>query len=403
MVCDIMKKQISILFIIFIFFQQGFAQRVSNDPIIKSQLIFLSQPQHVHSSSLVNLPNGDLLVAWFQGSGERTADDVKIMGARLKKNGKVWSKPFPMADTYQIPDCNPILFLNKEKKLFLVWIAVQANQWQYSILKYRTSVNYNHGGEPVWNWQGNILLKPGDEFEKELQLKFKELPSNTSGWASYAPKYDDMILTAGTDKAKRSFGWMTRTPPLTLPNGRILLPLYSDGFNLSLTAISDDDGKTWKPSLPIVGRGNVQPSFIRKENGNVVAYMRDNGDAPGFVQISESKDNGESWTAAQKTDIPNTASVVALKLHQGEWAFVGNDESDGRYRLSLYLSNDEGKTWKWKIKLENEEKDQGSFSYPSMIQTKDGLLHITYSYQKEKGMESIKYVVVDPAKMKKAP
>lgn len=371
----------------------------TTDAIVKSMLIFPLQNQHTHGSSIVYLPNGDLLAAWFQGSGERTADDVKIMGARLKKGEKTWSKPFLMADTYNIPDCNPVLFLNHHKKLFLVWIAVQANHWENSILKYRTSVNYKNDGAPEWDWQGNILLKPDDDFAKEVAAKFKELPKNTSGWGTYAPRYDDMIIKASHDKSKRSFGWMTRIHPLLLPGNKILLPLYSDGFNLSLVAISNNDGETWYPSLPIVGRGNVQPSLIQKEDGTIIAYMRDNGDAPARVQVSTSSDQGKSWTAAEKTNIPNTASVEVLALQDGKWAFIGNDEDDGRYRLSLYLSDDEGKTWKWKMSVENDKTKKGRFSYPSMIQTPDGLLHITYSYQPEEGKEAIKYVVIDPNKV----
>jgi predicted neuraminidase len=84
----------------------------SEKAILQTQLIFPVQEKHTHGSSLVHLPNGDFLATWFYGSGERNADDVKIMGARLKKGDKVWSEPFLMADTPGIPDCNPVLFLN---------------------------------------------------------------------------------------------------------------------------------------------------------------------------------------------------------------------------------------------------------------------------------------------------
>jgi len=369
-------------------------------PKVFQTLIFPMQPQHTHGSSIVSLPNGDVLAAWFQGSGERTADDVKIMGARLKKGSQVWSAPFLMADTYGLPDCNPVLFLNNHNKLFLVWIAVQAHKWECSILRYRISENYNTDGAPVWNWQDNILLAPNDSFATETAIKFKQLTKNTSGSGSYAPRYDDMIIEASKDFAKRSIGWMTRIKPLKLANGRILLPLYSDGFNMSMVAISDDDGTTWHASLPIVGRGNVQPALVQKKNGNIVAYMRDNGDAPSKVQMSESTDKGYSWSAAQKTNIPNEASVELIVLKDGRWAFVGDDEDDGRYRLSLYLSDDEGQTWKWKRTLENDEQKSGRFSYPCLIQTADGLLHISYSYSVGKEGESIKYVVVDPKAIK---
>jgi predicted neuraminidase len=391
-----LRFPLSILLFTFISLQNTFAQP---SPIVRSTLIFPGQEKHVHGSSLVSLPNGDFLSVWFYGSGERTADDVKIMGARLKKGETVWSEPFEMADTPHLPDCNPVLFLNQQGKLFLVWIAVQANQWEQSILRFKTSTDYAKSGPPVWNWQDNILLKPDDNFAKEVAEKFKKLPENTAGWAGYARKYDDMIIEAAKDAPKRSIGWMTRIKPMLMENGRIVLPLYSDGYNFSLMAISDDFGTTWKPSLPLVGRGPIQPALAKRKNGNLVAYLRDSGDEPTRVHISESSDKGESWTASLKTDIPNTASVEILTLQDGKWAFLGNDIDDGRYRMSLYLSDDEGKTWKWKTRLEDHARDKGGYSYPCLIQTPDGLLHITYSAHVDNKNKSIKYVVVDPKKM----
>lgn len=365
-------------------------------PVKTETLVFPEQEEHTHGSSLVKLPNGDMLVAWFQGSGERTADDVRIMGARLPKGETQWSKPFLMADTPHIPDCNPVLFLNHEKKLFLVWIAVQANQWEQSILRVRTSTDYTGNAAPAWSWQDNILLKPDERFASEVKAKLNAMPEHPIGWAGYAPQYDRMIIEAATDPVKRSIGWMTRIKPLLLGNGRIVLPLYSDGYNFSLMALSDDDGATWLPSLPLVGRGPIQPAVVQKKDGRLVAYLRDSGDYPPRVQVSESTDGGRSWTAAIKSDIPNTASVELLVLQDGRWAFVGNDLVDGRYRLGLFLSDDEGQSWKWKTYLENKGKEQGGYSYPCLIQAQDGLLHITYSYHADKRRKSIKYVVVDP-------
>jgi predicted neuraminidase len=368
-------------------------------PVVREMLLFPAQEQHVHGSSLVQLPNGDFLAAWFQGTGERTADDVRIMGARLRKGDKSWSAPFLLADTPGLPDCNPVLFLNSKGKLFLVWIAVQANRWEQSILRFRTSTSYSKAGAPVWSWQDNILLKPDDRFAEEVAAKFKQLPPSPAGWAEYAPKYDNLIILASQDAAKRSIGWMTRIRPTILPGGRILLPLYSDGLNMSLMAISDDDGETWRPSLPLVGRGPIQPALAVKQSGEIVALLRDSGDAPSRVQKSTSRDQGETWSPALKTDIPNTASVELRVLKDGHWAFVGNDIEDGRYRLSLYLSDDEGETWKWKVPIENEEGKTDRFSYPSLLQTDDGLLHLTYSSQRGKGNNSIKYVVLNPQRV----
>ena len=389
-------KKLLYFFLIFISIQSIQAQTAG---LVEQSIIFPLQEKHAHGSSLVSLPNGDFLAVWFYGSGERTADDVRIMGSRLKKGEKNWAEPFLMADTYNIPDCNPVLFLNGEGKLFLVWIAVQANQWEQSVLRVKTSVDYARSGAPVWNQQDIILLKPDDKFSEEIVRKFKDLPETHLGWAGYAPKYDKMIIEAGKDVPKRSFGWMTRIKPLLMDNGRIVLPLYSDGFNMSLMAISDNNGETWRPSLPVVGRGPIQPAVVKRKNGNLVAYMRDSGDGPTRVHFSESSDKGESWKATTKMDIPNTASVELLVLQDGKWAFLGNDIDDGRYQLSLRVSDDEGKTWKWKTFIENDFEKKGGFSYPSLIQTKDGLLRMTYSYHPGKGLKTIKYVVVDPKKI----
>ncbi len=390
------KKQFVFILCLVLRSVHAFPQPEEKAPVVAETLIFPAQPQHVHGSSLVSLPNGDLLTCWFQGSGERMADDVRIMGARLKKGSKAWSRPFLLADTYQLPDCNPVLFLNSTNKLFLVWIVVQAHRWECSIIKYRTSVDYDQDGAPVWNWQDNLLLAPGDNFAAAITAGFEQLPAVSRATGSYAPSYDRMVIEASQDPAKRCTGWMTRIKPLLLTGGKILLPLYSDGFNLSMVALSDDDGTTWRPGLPIVGRGNVQPALLQKKNGHIFAFMRDNGDAPARVQYSESADEGLTWLPAAKTTIPNEASVELILLKDGRWAYLGNDEDDGRYRLSLYLSDNEGATWAWKRTIEHQSKGKGRFSYPCLIQTKDGMLRMTYSYSMGEGSEAIKYVVVDP-------
>lgn len=378
------------IFILLMLLSGGlFAQKLKTEA---ETLLFPLQEEHVHGSTVVELPGGDLLVAWFQGSGERNSDDVRIMGARFK-NGR-WSAPFLLADTPGLPDCNPVLFLNHQKELFLVWIAVQANRWQHSVLRVLTTTDYQGSGAPRWAWQDNIFLKPADDFALAVETGLKALPPTGHGWSEYAPPYDRTTVEAARDPGKRSFGWMTRIKPLLLPGKRIVLPLYSDGFNLSLMAISEDDGHTWKPGSPLVGRGPIQPALVRKKDGRLAAYLRDSGDAPNRVQYSESADQGQSWTPAIKTDIPNTASVEALVLQNGLWVFVGNDADRSRSRLSLYVSDDEGKTWKWKHRL--EDHPAGNYAYPALIQGADGRIHITYSFHPESDQKTIKYVQLKP-------
>ena len=372
------------------------AVQANTQPEIQDDPIFPLQTKHVHSSSIVECPNGDLLVCWFHGSGERTADDVVIQGARLKKGSDKWSPVFLMADTPEFPDCNPVLFIDQKERLWLFWIVVRANRWEQSILKHRMSMDYQRSGAPKWDWQDIILLKPGDTFAETVKAAFGELNTEEPMWAEYAPLYSTMIIEAAGDKAKRQTGWMTRTHPIVLPSGRILLPLYSDGYNVCLVAISDDDGQHWRASKPIVGLGPIQPSIVRKKDGTLVAYMRDSGNAPYRALISTSTDNGESWSPAIDTNILNPgSSLEAIVLKDGRWVMVYNDTEDGRHSLAAALSDDEGRTWKWKRHIGRSDNRKKSFAYPSLIQAADGAMHLTYSY-KERGQATIRHCIFSP-------
>ncbi len=351
------------------------------EPLFETKNIFPIIDKHSHGSSIIECPNGDLLACWFHGSGERTADDVLIQGARLKKGAKAWGPVFLMADTPGFPDCNPVLYLDGKQRLWLFWLAVQANRWECGLLKYRRAENYQGDGAPDWSWQDVINLKPGEAFAKALEEGFDAIDYNEGMWGEYALPYHVLMNEAARDPYKRQTGWMPRIHPITLPSGRILLPLYSDGFNVSLVAISDDMGDTWRASLPIVGMGPTQPTLVRKKDGSIIAYLRDTGEGLNRVQASTSKDDGETWTPSVDTDIPNPdSSLQVLPLKDGAWLMIHNDTDDGRHRLAASLSEDEGATWAWKRYLEPSEKEGRSFSYPSVIQTRDGLVHMTYSY-----------------------
>jgi len=350
-------------------------------PLNESEDIFPLVKDHVHASSIVECPNGDLLVCWFHGSGERTADDVRIEGARLKQGAGEWGSVFLMADTPGFPDCNPVLFIDGRERLWLFWIAVLANRWECSMLKYRRAEDYSGDGPPDWSWQDVIQLKPGVAFAETLERKLREAAPDEGMWAEYALPYSRMLMEAAGDPYKRQTGWMTRIHPLVLPSGRILLPLYSDGFNTCLMAISDDDGATWRASGPLAGLGPIQPTLVRKQDGMIVAYLRDSGDVPQRVLMSTSEDDGESWSTALDTDIPNPgSSLEAVALRDGRWVMVFNDTELSRRRLAVALSDDEGATWPWTRHVEPCGDGGRSFGYPSVIQTRDGRVHMTYSY-----------------------
>lgn len=358
------------------------------------ELIFPLQDKHVHSSSVVECPNGDLLVCWYHGSGERHADDVQVQGARLRHGEKRWSPVFVMADVPGMPDCNPVLHIDSDERLWLFWAQVVGNRWEHCLTRYRRADDYQADGPPEWNWQDVISLLPGDEFADQLKAGFAAIGFEQGNWAEYAPQYDKLLVEAARDPYKRQKGWMPRNHVAELPSGRMLLPLYSDGFNVSLAAISDDGGETWRASKPMVGLGPIQPSIARRDDGQLVAYFRDGGGSPNRVLMSTSDDDGESWTPTVDTDVPNpSGSMEVIRLSSGNWVMVNNDTEDSRRSLAVTLSTDEGRTWGPPRHLDRDEKN--SYGYPSMIQTADGRIHATYTYTIRGEGESIKHVSFD--------
>jgi predicted neuraminidase len=387
--------------------------------------IFPFQLQHCHGSSIVELPNKDLLVAWFEGSGERTADDVAIKGSRYNHKTQQWGEPFVLADVPEFPDINPVLFIDGKSRLWLAWYTVMAYQWETSILKYRISDNYMQAsGAPLWNWQDMIHTKPdgnasdgigrNDAYVKTVQRKFDDYYQylDSSGlfksgaitkanWDTARKHYLDIargmnLVRNGTDlnekdeKVKtqlgyplmRRIGWQTRNKPLIIGN-RMLLPLYSDGLDFSMIAITDNWGDTWHFSEPIIGAGAIQPTLALGRDSSIIAFMRDNGPPPKRLMKSISHDRGKTWSTVRDSNIPNpgtAADVVVLK--SGNWIMVHNDIEEGRHRLSVWLSPDEGKTWPHRKTLVNAiPGSEARGHYPAIIQSSDGGIHISYTNQ----------------------
>jgi predicted neuraminidase len=369
--------------------------------LFEAELIFPPNAQHNHGSSIAETPQGDLIAAWFHGSGERQADDVVIQGARKRAGTQEWSKPFIMADTPDLPDCNPALFMDPRGVLWLFWITVQDNMWGGSLLKYRTSRNYEGDGPPVWEWQDVIHARPRDLEKRFLTLIDEGIQTYGGLLGKFLPTLEEeagKLRELAQEKLGQRLGWMTRTPPIMVDATTLMLGLYSDVFNCSLAAFTRDWGATWSFSTPILDPdismlGNIQPAFARRKDGEIAAFMRDNG-LPKQVRYAFSSDEGITWSPVLITGIQNPGSSVDVEvLQSGNWVLVCNDDMTGRHRLAVYLSSDEGRTWNRSRVIEETAFDTGSFSYPAIIQAKDESLHVTYSYRKnEVEGSSIKHV-----------
>lgn len=365
----------------------GISEAVVGQAFLESELIFPLEHWHNHASTIVECPNGDLLVCWFNGSGERQADDVKIEGARLKRGSRQWSQRFTMADTPGYPDTNCTMFIDPRGRLWLMWPTILANEWHTALMKYKISSRYQNAGAPIWQSSEILHITPGQAFADEVTRVLDQWESNQSP-SPETPRetlqaYSTRVRKLAADKLGRRIGWMTRAHPFVLNNQRLIVPLYSDGFSFSLMAITDDWGETWKTSKPLVGAGNIQPSIVRRKDGTLFTLMRDNGPQPKRLMQSESRDNGETWSPVIDSDLPNPGSgAEVISLRNGHWALIYNDTERGRHSLAVAISDDEGKSWRWKRHLENEPPgpEAGSFHYPSIIQSRDGSLHASYSY-----------------------
>jgi predicted neuraminidase len=363
-------------------------------PWHSAELIFPLDDQHNHAPGIVECANGDLLVSWYRGSGERSADDVAVYGARRARNQTAWSDAFLMADTPGFPDCNTCMMIDRQGRLRLFWPTILANTWESCLTKCRTSSDYAGPGPPTWEQESLVLLKP-DDFSADANARLDKLV------AKYQLLLDDERreeIADGRrklqDKLYQRLGWQPRCKPTVLPSGRILLPLYTDTFSISIMAISDDDGESWYASGPLLGFGAIQPTVLRRDSGELVAYMRENGPEQR-IRTSSSQDEGLTWGDVVATELTNPGSGVdGVRLANGHWVLVYNDAAEGRNSLAISISDDEGKTWKWTRHLEQEE--EGSFHYPAVIQGSDGTIHAIYSYFVEGG-KSMKHAAFNEA------
>jgi predicted neuraminidase len=364
-------------------------------PSFSSQPIFPAERKHNHASCVIQLQKGHLLAAWYSGSGERKSDDVVIQGSWLVPGRERWSPRFLMADTPGYPDCNPALF-SSGGEIWLFWPTILDHRWEGALLKYQAAGPVEPPHPIRWTRSGVIHVTPDStNFEAAVDKAVEALTAEEKS------KYREELSTfqsRSRDLLYQRLGWMPRVHAIALPAspgakhpGRWILPLYCDTFSVSLMVFSDDQGRTWATGRPTVGFGNIQPSLVRKKDGTIVAYMRDNG-PHHRIRKATSADDGVTWSAVEDTELPNPgAGIEAIGLRSGNWALIYNDSSRGRHALAVSLSDDEGVTWKWTRHLERREPGQGSFHYPSLIQGLEGELHATYTHNLPSEGSTIKY------------
>jgi alpha-L-fucosidase len=289
-----------------------------------------------HASTIVETKDG-ILAAWFGGSYERHPD-VSIYSSRFK-NGE-WSEPVLVADGVQ----------NK-------------------------SLRY-----PCWN---PVLFKRENG---DLILYYKVGPSPSTWWGEYKISKDEGKTWSVMTTIPRACVGPIKNKPVIIPGGEILYPTSIEivgKWNVYMEK-SDQDLTNWK-KIEIDNNqfDAIQPSVLFYKDGALQIVCRSKNK---HVVESWSEDNGETWSKLMPTELPNNNSGTdAVTLANGLQIIIYNPITEGRNKLAIAGSYD-GKIWEKLIDL--EDQPSGEYSYPAIIQDKEGNVHAVYTYKRER----IKYV-----------
>jgi predicted neuraminidase len=311
--------------------------------------VFIAEPSptpSVHASTIAEAKAG-LTAAWFGGAAEGSRD-VTIWFTRQQDDA--WLKPVILArgdeDGDEIYPCwNPVLFQPKNGPLYLF---------------------YKVGPKPS-SWWGRV----------------KRSDDGGLNWAQGSHRLPGDIL--GPIKNK----------PVELANGMILCGSSTEdqGWRVHFEWTRDPFQGPWRRTGPLhaaMELGAIQPTILAWEGGRLQMLCRTK---EGFIYDGESTDFGVTWTRPHRTTLPNPNSGFdGVVLQDGRGVLVYNPTTRGRGELVVALS-ESGRTWNNVLTL---EKSAGEFSYPAVIQDQSGMIHITYTWKREK----IKHVVVDPKLLK---
>jgi len=318
--------------------------------VVRREFVFDTLPApSVHASTIVEGPDA-LVAAWFGGTYEG-ADDVGIWASRLVDGS--WSPPVEVArgaapDGAPLPCWNPVLFGARDGSIRLF---------------------YKVGPSPQRWWGMATTSRDGGR-----------------SWAAPV-RLPDGIL--GPIKNK----------PVTLPDGIIVSPSSTESTDdPSVWRVhferSVDGGASWTASQPGTrGIDAIQPSILVHADGRLEAVGRTRS---GRIFETWSSDDGAHWRDLALSVLPNPNSGIdAVTLRDGRFLLVYNHTASGRSPLNVAVSRD-GSLWEAALVL---ERDEGEYSYPAVIQTSDGLVHITYTWRRRR----IRHVVLDPELLNPVP
>lgn len=316
---------------------------LAEDPaVLKREFIYETAPfPECHASTIVETPKG-LVVAWFGGTEEKDPD-VGIWVSRQDEAG-AWTAPIEVANgvesaTKRYPCWNPVLF----------------------------------------------------QFEKELVLFYKVGPSPSEWWGALKRSQDHGVTWSAEERLPDGILGPVKNKPILLSDGTLLCGSSSehDGWRVHME-FTKDKGKSWEKTGFLNPKGkmeSIQPTLLKLPNGEVRMLCRSK--SAGEITSALSKDSGRTWTELTTLSVNNPNSGIdAVTLADGRHLLVYNDTKKGRGQLNVAISED-GVSWKRFADLEDTRGAE--FSYPAVIQTADGKVHITYTWKRQK----VRHIVLD--------
>lgn len=322
--------------------------------LLSEEFVFKNAPfKECHASTICETTRG-LVTAWFGGTKEGKSD-VGIWTSY--HDGQNWSKPAMVADGFQ-----------------------------HATLRY-----------PCWN--PVLFQPPGDA---PTLLFFKVGPSPDAWWGEVMVSYDRGRSFVDRRRLPEGIDGPVRCKPVLLRDGKTLLCGSStehDGWRVHFERTSLVDGELggrWERVGPINDGKTfsaIQPTLLTTGPLSFQALCRTK---ENVIATTSSRDGGRSWSPLAATSLPNPNSGIdVVTLVDGRHLLIYNHLESGktgwgrRGLLNLAISDD-GNTWRSVGILEQEKSAE--FSYPAMIQSADGLVHISYTWKRDR----VKHVTLDP-------
>jgi predicted neuraminidase len=317
-------------------------------PLFREELINPDSPLPMsHVASLCELRDGGLAAVWYAGSREG-ARDVAVCFATQERGQSRWSKPRAILTPGQAARelgrgirkiGNAVIFSDPSGKLWLLYVTINLGGWSGSSLNLTTSAD----GGLSWERSRRLTLSPF--FNLSELVRHRPVPLSDGSWL--APIYHEL---AGKFP---ELLWLRET---------------AGGLSATKSRITG-------------GRSGFQPALAPLSPNMALAFLRDCSPRKR-ISLARTEDAGRTWSPPQTLDLPNPDSGLAsLRLADGRVLLVFNDSDAGRENLRLAVTEDEGRTWRRVATL--AEEPRAEFSYPFLIQARDGNLHLVYTWKRK--------------------